>query len=472
MKPRTRAFFAAGGAASGIVVTLTGSFILLYYSHALGAPAGLVGLALAGALVFDAFWDPIVGYLSDSFRSRWGRRHPFMSAAVLPVTLLCWAVWNPPASLGPQALPLYLFMTIVPLRLSLALFDVPSSALTAELTSDYDERTRLATYRACCSWLFITSFMAALYGYWLRNTPAFPDGLLNAAGYRQMGQVAALMAAATMLVCALGLHPMIPRLPTPSERVNRSPRDLVLSVLDTFRESTLAPLLIASAAISTGFAIYGALFAYQFGYFWGLSTAELSGTTLAWALGLGLGFAAPALMRRFREKRALAMAGMAGLCMSVGCPVALGFASLTPSSGGPARYLMLCGFLFFDMITYLMITASLASMLADAVEHRELKRGRREEGTIFAAQTLILKISSAIGVLIAGLLLDLIRFPAGGAGANARTIHNLGLVWVSGNIGFYLIAITSLVFYKLTRAGHARNVEALSRRKSHPPLSA
>ena len=216
MNALTRAYYSAGGGAPGLVVALTSSFILLYYSNVLGVSAGLVGAALAAALVFDAFWDPFVGNFSDNFRSRWGRRHPFMYAAIAPVTLLSFAVWNPPRFLGPVGLALYLFATIVPLRMFLALFDVTSTALTAELSNDYDERTRLVAYRTTFSWVLITGISAALYGYWLRDSPAFPNGLLNPAGYREMGVATALLICATMLICAVGLHPLIPRLQNPA----------------------------------------------------------------------------------------------------------------------------------------------------------------------------------------------------------------------------------------------------------------
>ena len=58
-------------------------FVLVYYSRVLGLSAGLVGTALAIALIFDAISDPLVGYASDKFRSRWGKRHPFMYFACL-----------------------------------------------------------------------------------------------------------------------------------------------------------------------------------------------------------------------------------------------------------------------------------------------------------------------------------------------------------------------------------------------------
>ena len=95
-----------------------------------------------GALVLDAFIDPMVGILSDRTRSRWGRRHPWMYASALPIAIGWLLLWNPPAG-GPRRCLLgWLFVTAVITRSAVSCFEVPSQALTPELTTDYDERTR------------------------------------------------------------------------------------------------------------------------------------------------------------------------------------------------------------------------------------------------------------------------------------------------------------------------------------------
>ncbi len=101
----TRVAFGLGGIPVGIVTAAIGMFVLLYYNRVLGVPAGLVGTALALALLFDGISDPLTGYASDKFRSRWGRRHPFMYFAILPVSFLVYLLWNPPhESLDAQGL--------------------------------------------------------------------------------------------------------------------------------------------------------------------------------------------------------------------------------------------------------------------------------------------------------------------------------------------------------------------------------
>lgn len=385
-----------------------------------------------------------------------------MYMAIVPVTLLCWAVWNPPGSLGPIGLIVYLIATIVPLRVAVSVYDVPNVALTAELTRDYDERTRLAIYRTCASWVFITIFTAAVYGYWLRPTVDYPDGLTNPAGYRNMGLVASVVVCAGMFISAAGLHRHIPRFAKPPSEQHWSFRDLFASVLSIFRERAVVPLLLSAAAISTGFSAYGALFAYYYGYFWGLDATELSLTMVPYAVGLVVGFLAAPYVTRIREKRTVAIAAITALSVSVAIPVVVGLLGLAPLRGGIAGYPIIYGFLFVDMVTYILVMGALFSMVADAVEHRELSRGRREEGTVFAAQTLVMKISSALGVLISGITLQAIGFADEAGARDVAVTNRIGMAWIVVNVGLYALAIAALFFYRITREQHEENVARLN----------
>ena len=116
-------------------------FLLFYYTQVLGLSPGLGGLALFLALVFDAISDPLVGYVSDRWRSRWGRRHPFMYFSALPVAIGFFFLWNPPAALSEQGLFVYLLSLAILVRTLITLYEIPSSALGPELSGDYDQRT-------------------------------------------------------------------------------------------------------------------------------------------------------------------------------------------------------------------------------------------------------------------------------------------------------------------------------------------
>ena len=81
---RTKVLFASG-ALQEAVVTAGSIATVLFYNQLLGVSPGLVGTAFLIASAFDALSDPLIGAFTDRFRSKWGRRHPFMFASALPI---------------------------------------------------------------------------------------------------------------------------------------------------------------------------------------------------------------------------------------------------------------------------------------------------------------------------------------------------------------------------------------------------
>jgi Na+/melibiose symporter-like transporter len=105
--------FSFGAIASGVKNHVFGTWLLVYYNQVLGLEPVLAGLALALALVVDAITDPLVGVWSDRVHTRWGRRHPFMYAGILPFALSFYALLQPPADLSQNGLFFrLLFLTI------------------------------------------------------------------------------------------------------------------------------------------------------------------------------------------------------------------------------------------------------------------------------------------------------------------------------------------------------------------------
>jgi len=92
--------YATGRAAESIKVRAFDTFLFFYYVQVLGLSGSRSGLALGIAMVFDAITDPVAGWISDGWRSRWGRRHPFMLAAPIPLAVCFYLLFIPPADLS------------------------------------------------------------------------------------------------------------------------------------------------------------------------------------------------------------------------------------------------------------------------------------------------------------------------------------------------------------------------------------
>ena len=163
-------------------------------------------------------------------------------------------------------------MTTVALRLLLTCYEVPSNALVPELTDDYDERTRLLNFRIALYNASATGMQLALYGYWLRNTPAHPNGLLNARGYESMGLWCAVIVLITMFISSAGLHRFIPLLRPPPLRQESSPARFYREPRSAMADRSLVALLVAGVFYSAANGTVNALWAYMYSYYWGLSS--------------------------------------------------------------------------------------------------------------------------------------------------------------------------------------------------------
>ena len=91
--------YGAGAAAETIIGVAFNAFNFFFYTNIMGVPGTLAGLAITIALFFDAVTDPLVGAISDRWRSKWGRRHPFMIAAPIPEMACLFLIYSPPENL-------------------------------------------------------------------------------------------------------------------------------------------------------------------------------------------------------------------------------------------------------------------------------------------------------------------------------------------------------------------------------------
>ncbi|OHB54093.1 MAG: hypothetical protein A2Y12_12595 [Planctomycetes bacterium GWF2_42_9] len=88
--------FSLGDGASSLMLNTIWGFAMLYYTNALGLDYKLAGIAMAVAVLWDAFMDPIMGYISDNTRSRFGRRHPYILVGGILLAVTFYYMWTIP----------------------------------------------------------------------------------------------------------------------------------------------------------------------------------------------------------------------------------------------------------------------------------------------------------------------------------------------------------------------------------------
>lgn len=118
------------------------------YQMTYGVNALLLGFALMIPRIWDAFTDPFMGKISDNFRSRFGRRRPFIMVGSLLMGITFGLIWMVPAGWSDGAKLVYFVLLVILFFTFYTIFSVPFYSLTYEMTPDYHERTRVMAYTA------------------------------------------------------------------------------------------------------------------------------------------------------------------------------------------------------------------------------------------------------------------------------------------------------------------------------------
>ena len=459
----TRLFYGLGSVSFGVKDNGFSYFLLLFYNQVMGLPAQTVGFAVLIALIFDACIDPLIGQVSDNFRSPWGRRHPFMYAAAIPFSLAYLALWNPP-HWNHQALFWYLVVTAVVIRAFASVFEVPSSALAAEFSTGYEQRSVLLSYRLFFAWVggLTVNFLA--YRVLLTPDATHRVGQLNPTGYAHYGLVAAVIMFSAILISSLGTHRQIPRLMPPPPRRKLTLGQTLGEMRETLSNRSFVFLLIASIASAMAVGLSSSLNFYFNTFFWEFTATQISTLTLGVYLSAAGALAVvPTLARRF-GKRAVTRTMMV-LSVSVGlAPILLRLAGLMPPNHSP----QLLAVIFFTSVVGtglgIVFATMGASMIADVVEASQLKTGRRSEGLFFAASAFIQKATSGFGILAASTIVATINLRPGVDPAHVppHVMRQLALTYAPTLVCLYAVAFVLLSGYRITRDSHRETLQQLA----------
>lgn len=441
---RTKFGFGVGDFAFNLYWETTTLYLLYYYTDVLGLSPIIAGWIFGGAMLWDAFCDPVAGYIANRTRSRWGRYRPYLLFGCIPLAISFVTMFIPTSAQGASLVALVLGSHML-FRSSYTVLSMPYNALMATLTDDSRERGSLAAYRMLCAkaaGLFVAlstlelvhvfspadekhGFLMVMILYAVLSLPVFlftffatkertqPDA--HTISVRDALAVV-LHNRALLLVCGMAC---------------------ALSATGTFLSKTL-PYVMKYALLREdliGLAV-------------GIVTLQAFITIPFWAW----------VMRRTSKRLVALSGGLLGICTYA----VLGWLG-TPSITALLFLLAIIGF------------ASAATMLAmwamipDSVEYGEWRTGVRGEGTIFGVFAFTLKSSLAIAVGGVGHLLDAVGFIANQPQTPAAISGIWAMLW-QGPITLLCIAMLFAFFYPVSPAAHAQIRGALrQRQRASPP---
>jgi len=480
----TKVAFGSGGIGEAVYLGLFNTFITLYYNQVVGLANSLIGTAIMLALIADAITDPVVGVTSDRWRSRHGRRHPFLWVAPIPLALSIYAIFNPPAAggwlaqtvgLGEQSLWfVWLASFTIISRFCLTLYSVPHLALGAELSKDQHQRSQL--FSANTIFLYVGGASLAFSVWTFFSTQGFTrasdgvvmPGQLNPGAYVPVVLFACALVVIGIWTCAAGTARHIPQLSRAvSSQPRMGPARFILEVLSTLKNRNYLLILCGYFFFMISSGIYDTLNTFIQTYFWELKPEQIRWLGIVGAPSAATGaLLAPVLMQRF-DRKPVMICALSGTVLFAQLVINLRLLGWLPENGSPNLLPCLianaAGFTF----TLGMGTVAIYSMIGDIVDEDELTTGRRRDGLFYSARTFFAKASSSFGHFVAGVALDaFVRLPFGAVPGelDAEVLTRMGIL--AGPV-MGLAALISILLYsrhQLSRDRHAEILTALRAR--------
>ncbi|MBU6378647.1 MAG: MFS transporter [Gammaproteobacteria bacterium] len=443
-------------------------FLIFYYAQVLGLKGSLAGLAVAIAILADAFIDPLIGSYSDSFKGRFGRRHTLMYLAILPTGIFVYLLFSAPAGLGQLGLFLWLMTLCLAVRLAGSFYAVPAAAVAAELTENASVRAELGIWRQAVTAAVNLALTWAIFALAFVPTEAYPRGQENPDNYPRF---ALLIAGVIMLASLLGARgTQRPIMAFERGRMVSQPRRFelldslratwgALSDLRNFRAMFLG-LLFAGMMGS----YFRALNLHLGTYFWELSTAE----TGAWLMSVQIATFVAALASRLVvgkvEPKHLYIGGVVLLLLGYVLAPALRIAELMPANGDPLLLQLLYAANLAVGAGQGLIMACSLVMFAETADEYAYEKGESRTGMLLAFLPLGNKLSSSLGKLVAGIVVQWVALPVGqkGAEVDPQSLTTLGFAAVSVTAVAGLLALGFYSRYHLTRERHAEVLRGLA----------
>ncbi len=446
---RTKLLYGSGEVTISAKNAALNQFLLFFYADIVHLSPALVSAAIFIGKLWDAVTDPVMGYVSDTTRSRWGRRRPYVAVSAVPVGMCFFLLFSPPVA-SITATFLHLLLIYVLLNTFFTVFATPYIAWGAELAQDYHERTAVVQVR---------SLFGVLGGVIGATAPVAIANRFNDQrwGYAVMAAVLGMVMAVTVLLTGLGVrerarqHVALPSL-----------AHFIHGLRQTFRNRDFRVVFITfclmTVAASLGQAIQLLVVKYWL---------QMYDFFPVIALTFAVSFAASFpfwlhLSRRVGKRRAM----MSGLLLGSVAP--LGWVIVQPGQ----RVAMLVFVFVAGAVTGSMTLVM--SSAVDVIDFDELETGERREGAYFGIWTLGLKTMSACGILLSGALLQLVGYVPGQT-QDPRTMW--WLVMMVGPLQAVVHFIGLLMFrrFRFEAADVVRVQEELRARRERrepPPASA
>ncbi|HPT77580.1 MAG TPA: MFS transporter [Candidatus Atribacteria bacterium] len=451
--------YGSGNLTYGIVFQLVATYVVFYSTAILGVPGSIIGTVVGLSVIWDGVSDPLMGYISDHTRfRRFGRRHFYLLSGCMLIAVSNYFLWVIDPGLSTGLKTAYLAILLFVIKTAMTIYSVPHTALGAELSDDYNERSSIQGIKTI--FFILGLFGATVMGMFLffNPMPEYPQGQLNPAAYRNMGLTSSVIALVFGLVCFFSTKKYIQYLPMPDDK-GGSDHEKKGSILNDVKQafSNADYRLVVTGYLLTNIAsaLISSIGMHVFTY-----TFQFNNTAIAVIFGVLFGMCVLSQLvwvkiSTMLDKKRTVVSGLSASLLGALYFLVLVF--FRDAVTGKVLYFIpfaaLSGFGMGGLFSLPL------SMIADTIDVEELSTGFRNEGVFYGCMTLCYKLSQAVAIFLLGILLDLVGFDAEAVSQPRATLMTLGLILAIG-------CIVSLVAAMLAYSGYSLNkqkVESIQR---------
>ena len=464
---KSRLAFGVGSTAETLSLYSVGALGMLFYNQVLGLDILLAGLVPTLAIFGDAISDPLIGSWSDRFRSKkWGRRHPFMLLAPIPVAVSFWMVFNPPETLAGGSLFWWFLAWSVVLRTFMTVYHVPHLAMGGELSKEYTERTKIMSYNNFFGWIGGAGFFKINSTVFFATTAQTANGFLRPDAYEPFSITIAIVIAIVLFVSAWFTLDRIPHLPQPAQLASRFGfREFYGDLFKAFGNRNYLFLMIALFALSMMLGIRGGMGTYMNIYYWEFRSEDIGNLILMGSFfGYISGFLFSARIHNRFDKRATIVTTAVTLSVFPAMPVILRLMGFFPENGSWMLLPAVAAFGALAAASGSIINISVMSAIADIADENALKYGVRQEGILYSARTFFAKLDNSLGHGVAAVALKMIEFPDKAVPGEV----DVDIVWWLGIVDSPLAIVPGLIAacfyarYRIDKSGYEETRKRLA----------
>lgn len=422
--------YAAGGPVDILGVWVMVSIAYQVFNFELKMPPTYVAIILMSLRLWDGVMDPLMGWISDNFRSKWGRRRPFILVGAILAGITYPFIWWFPTDMSQEAIMFWVIGFGILFYTCFTVWAMPYQSMLMEMTPDYNERTRVAEIRSYFQ--TVAGFFNG-WVWWLSMLPIFfingEASPVNGMRYISIG--------IAVIILVLGVLPAIfvkERYYESDLIQNQKQVKLTDSLKETFSNKPflilcgLTIFFLLATSIFDSYGRYVGTF-YVLGGDWNEGAVFAGYGTIVYML---FSFLFIPLFRKLSEKIGKPKVLMISM-MIVVLAVTTTWWTFTPDN----PWIMLANTAFIGA-GYAGLWLMIPSMQIDVVDYDELKTGERREGSFASIFSWVLKFSFVIGFMISGPLIELTGFDANLDGAQPEEVYT------TMRIGFLVIPIVAL----------------------------